>query len=183
MCIIILEDGIWLERNCIKCLCVFLTFSRTKSILSSSGGSSSSVSKSLNSSALTVTRYVGMILDAIFNSADQCPSVLRVVLRQLWIRTAAQFNQPEHYVCVCLYCVLISLSVCLFVFCVNLSVCPFGHLSVCLCVCPYIHVCMCDLVCMSELVCSVSHTYTHAHANAHAATHCFTFHRKFLILL
>ena len=83
-------------------LCIFLMFSRSKSILLPSGGSSSSVTKSVNSSALTVTRYVGMILDAIFNSADQCPSVLRVVLRQLWIRTAAQFNQPEHYVCVCL---------------------------------------------------------------------------------
>ena len=88
-----------------------LDYSRSRSLLSHSGGSSSSITKTVNSSVATLTRYIGMILDAIFNSANQCPSVLRVVLRQLWIRTEAQFKQPEHYVCVCV-CVSVCLSVC-----------------------------------------------------------------------
>jgi len=50
-----------------------------------------------------------MILNAIFNSATQCPSVLRVVLRQLWINTENQFKQPEHYVSVC-ECVVCGLQ-------------------------------------------------------------------------
>ena len=84
-------------------LCIFLsTCSRSKTLLSAAhSGSSSSITKILNSSAAALTRYVEMILNAIFSSATQCPSVLRVVLRQLWINTANQFKQPEHYVSVC----------------------------------------------------------------------------------
>ena len=121
-------------------LCIFL-FSRSKSILSHSSGSSSSITKSINSSTTTLSRYVDMILNAIFNSADQCPSVLRVVLRQLWIRTAAQFNQPEHYVCVCV-CVLCVCCVCTCV-CVRMCVCcvcVHACLRVCICAC-----CVCDM--------------------------------------
>jgi len=87
--------------------------SRSRTILSAAAhsGSSSSITKILNSSAATLTRYVEMILNAIFNSATQCPSVLRVVLRQLWINTANQFKQPEHYVSVCMFVLIIVQSV------------------------------------------------------------------------
>ncbi|XP_065890175.1 rasGAP-activating-like protein 1 isoform X2 [Dysidea avara] len=75
-----------------------LSHHRSKTLLSAAhSGSSSSITKILNSSAAALTRYVEMILNAIFSSATQCPSVLRVVLRQLWINTANQFKQPEHY--------------------------------------------------------------------------------------
>lgn len=97
--------------HCLSCsLCFFLTtFSRSKTLLSAAahGGCSSNVTKVLSSSATMLTRYVEMILNAIFDSAKQCPSVLRVVLRQLWLRTETQFKQPEHYVsvhmCLCLH--------------------------------------------------------------------------------
>jgi len=76
-----------------------------------------SVTKILDSSTATLTRYIEMILNAIFNSATQCPTVLRFALRQLWINTGNQFKQPEHYVsmrahytCVCL-CLFARMSV------------------------------------------------------------------------
>ena len=37
-------------------------------------------------------------MDAIFSSVDRCPSLLRMALRNLWLRVADRFQDPEHSV-------------------------------------------------------------------------------------
>ena len=38
-------------------------------------------------------------MQAIFSSVDKCPNLLRLALRQLWLRVAERFKEPEHVVC------------------------------------------------------------------------------------
>ena len=37
-------------------------------------------------------------MDAIFSSVDKCPSLLRLALRQLWLRVEERFKDPEYAV-------------------------------------------------------------------------------------
>ena len=56
--------------------------------------------KTVESSQLVLTSYLELIMDAIFSSVDKCPNLLRVALRQLWMRVADRFQDPEHVVSV-----------------------------------------------------------------------------------
>lgn len=42
--------------------------------------------------------YVDALMDAIFSSVSKCPSLLRLALRQLWLRVAEVFKEPEFMV-------------------------------------------------------------------------------------
>ena len=56
--------------------------------------------KTVESSQLVLTSYLELIMDTIFSSVDKCPNLLRVALRQLWVRVADRFQDPEHVVSV-----------------------------------------------------------------------------------
>ena len=47
-----------------------------------------------------LTSYLEIIMDAVFSSVDKCPNLLRIALRQLWMRVADRFQDPEHVVSV-----------------------------------------------------------------------------------
>ena len=54
--------------------------------------------KTVESSVSTLGMYVDALMDAIFSSVQNCPSLLRIALRQLWLRVAEMFRDPEFVV-------------------------------------------------------------------------------------
>ena len=54
--------------------------------------------KTVESSVFTLAMYVDALMDAIFSSVSKCPSLLRLALRQLWLRVAEIFKDPEFVV-------------------------------------------------------------------------------------
>lgn len=52
--------------------------------------------KTVESSIRTLSAYVEAILDAIFSSISKCPTLLRMALRQLWLRAAEKYKEPEY---------------------------------------------------------------------------------------
>lgn len=55
-------------------------------------------SKTIDQSVEIITVYCSQILDRICGSAEQCPYILRVALRQLWQRVEERFCGSEHKV-------------------------------------------------------------------------------------
>ena len=87
--------------------------------------------KTVESSVGTLNNYLEMIMDSIFSSVHKCPSLLRLALRQLWLRVAEKFRDHDHVVCMSL-CPFVCLSVSRF----SLSDCP---------ICIYV----CQRICLS----------------------------------
>lgn len=54
--------------------------------------------KTVESSITSLSTYVEAITDAIFSSIEKCPTLLRMALRQLWVRAAERFSDPESVV-------------------------------------------------------------------------------------
>jgi len=54
--------------------------------------------KTVESSVATVAMYVENLMDAIFSSVKECPSLLRLALRQLWLRVEERFKDSESVV-------------------------------------------------------------------------------------
>ena len=48
----------------------------------------------------TLTSYIDTIMSSIFTSVDNCPNMLRQALRQLWVRVAEKYKDPEYMVSV-----------------------------------------------------------------------------------
>ena len=59
---------------------------------------SSTQSKTIDHSVEIIAGYCLQILDRICSSAEQCPRILRVALRQLWQRVEERFTGPEYKV-------------------------------------------------------------------------------------
>ncbi len=54
--------------------------------------------KTVEMSIEVLNFYVETIMRSIVNSVDHCPKLLRLALRQLWLRVAEKFKDPEHVV-------------------------------------------------------------------------------------
>ena len=54
--------------------------------------------KTLDTSVATLSTYIETIMRAIFSSVDNCPNMLRQALRQLWVRVAEKYKDPEYTV-------------------------------------------------------------------------------------
>jgi hypothetical protein len=54
--------------------------------------------KALDTSVATLTGYIDTIMTSIFTSVDNCPNMLRQALRQLWVRVAEKYKDPEYMV-------------------------------------------------------------------------------------
>ena len=54
--------------------------------------------KTLDTSVATLTAYIETIMASIFTSVDNCPNMLRQALRQLWVRVAEKYKDPEYMV-------------------------------------------------------------------------------------
>ena len=54
--------------------------------------------KTVESSVTTLAIYVESLMDAIFSSVKDCPSLLRLALRQLWLRVEERFKDSESAV-------------------------------------------------------------------------------------
>ena len=55
-------------------------------------------SKTIDQSVEIIAMYCSQILDRICGSAEQCPRILRVALRQLWQRVEERFCGSEYKV-------------------------------------------------------------------------------------
>ena len=55
-------------------------------------------SKTIDQSVEIIAGYCSQILDRICGSAEQCPRILRVALRQLWQRVEERFSGSEYKV-------------------------------------------------------------------------------------
>ena len=58
--------------------------------------------KTLDTSVATLTGYIDTIMTSIFTSVDNCPNMLRQALRQLWVRVAEKYKDPEYTVGECM---------------------------------------------------------------------------------
>lgn len=54
--------------------------------------------KTLETSVATLSTYIEAIMTSIFTSVDNCPNMLRQALRQLWVRVAEKYKDPEYMV-------------------------------------------------------------------------------------
>ncbi len=54
--------------------------------------------KTVEASVQILNSYVESIMRSIVNSVVHCPKLLRLALRQLWLRVAEKFKDPEHVV-------------------------------------------------------------------------------------
>jgi len=54
--------------------------------------------KTVEASCDILKYYIEFIMSSIEKSVERCPKLLRLALRQLWLRVAEKFKDPEHVV-------------------------------------------------------------------------------------